>query len=82
MMKTQYGITLEIAQDHLEQWLEAELEITTHQSYQMDKKTLTMADLSAVRQEIQYWEDKVQECIAKQQTGGRNRLYRMVPRDY
>lgn len=77
-----YGITLEAAQMHLEEWLEAELEVTTHQSYQIESKILTMADLGKIRQEIEYWDAKVQQLLAQSETGGRNRMYRAVPRDY
>lgn len=80
--KRVYGITLEIAQKHLDEWLEAELEITTHQSYTLGSKSLTMADLSQVRLAIQYWSGKVEELQRQQETGGRNRAYIAVPRDY
>lgn len=79
--KKVYGITLDIAQHHLEEWLEAELEITTHQSYTLGSKTLTMADLSQVRNMIRYWSDKVEELKVAAESGGRNRAYRVVPRD-
>ena len=75
-----YGITLETAQEHLEQWLEAELEVTTHQSYQLGSRTLTRADLGEIRKTIEFWEDKVNSILAKQRRG-RNRMYRGVPRD-
>ena len=77
-----YGITLDIAQKHLEEWMEAELEITTHQSYRLRNQTLTMADLSQVRQTIDYWAKKVEALKAVKESGGRNRIYRAVPRDY
>ena len=47
-----YGITLDMAQDHLE-----------------------------VRRQIQYWEGKVAELLARQNGGPRNRVYRAVPKD-
>lgn len=80
--KKEYGITLEIAQEHLEEWLEAELAVTTHQSYQIKERHLTMADLSAIRNTIKYWSDKVEELKMQAESGGRNRMYRAVPRDY
>lgn len=76
----QYGISLDEAQDHLEEWMTADMEITTHQSYRLRDQTLTMADLNAVRKQIEYWERKVAELLAKQQGGLRNRVYRVVPR--
>lgn len=76
-----YGITLEMAQKHLEEWMEAELEITTHQSYRLGNETLTMADLDAVRRNIDYWNAKVEELLRKQNSTRRNRFYRAVPND-
>ncbi|MCD8355873.1 MAG: DUF6148 family protein [Clostridia bacterium] len=80
--KKVYGITLDIAQHHLEEWLQAELAVTTHQSYQISGKNLTRADLSSIRSTIQYWSDKVEELKAQETSGGRNRMYRAVPRDF
>ena len=76
-----YGITLDVAQKHLEEWLEAELEITTHQSYTLRSKSLTMADLSSVRKQIEYWSGMVEKLKVTESTGGRNRAWRAVPRD-
>lgn len=80
--RRKYGITLEIAQKHLDEWLEAELEITTHQSYRLGDQTLTMADLGEVRRQIQYWDEKAKELARIEKAGGRNRTYHVVPRDY
>lgn len=76
------GITLEIAKKHLDEWLEAELELTTHQSYKLGNEQLTMADLGEVRKMIAYWDDKVQKLETLKKTGGRNRAFHVVPRDY
>jgi hypothetical protein len=78
----EYGITLAMAQKHLEEWMEAELEITTHQSYRLGNQTLTMADLEQVRGTIDYWSEKVERLKAIAAAGGRNRAYRIVPRDW
>lgn len=80
--KTNRGITLEIAQDHLEQWLEAELELTTHQSYRIGSQSLTLADLDMVGKRIAYWSDMVEKLKARAKSGGRNRVFHFVPRDY
>lgn len=39
------GITLKIAQKHLNAWLEAELLVTTNQSYTIGSRSLTRATL-------------------------------------
>lgn len=80
--KKQYGITLGVAQKHLEEWLEAELNVTAHQSYQLGARTLTLANLSEIRKEIEYWDGMVKKLESAAQSGGRNRIYPVVPRDW
>lgn len=75
------GITLKIAQKHLNAWLEAELTVTTNQSYTIGSRSLTRADLSDIREQIVFWEGKVAQLKNQQQRGGRNRIIRIVPRD-
>lgn len=75
------GIDLKTAQEHLDQWLEAELELTTHQSYQIGKRSLTLADLDMVGERITYWSGMV-EMLKRRTTSGRNRTYEVIPRDY
>ena len=48
------GISLEIAKKHLNAWLTAELEVTTHQSYTIGSRSLTKANLSEIRQPVSY----------------------------
>lgn len=74
------GITLEIAQKHLDAWLEAELSCTTNQSYTIGSRTLTRADLAEIRNTIKYWAGIVTLETAKKY-GGRNRTMRIMPRD-
>ena len=75
------AITLETAKKHLEMWLEAESEVAINQSYTIGGKSFTRANLGEIRKQIEYWSNKVQalENIAKRK--GRNRGYRVVPRD-
>ena len=75
------AITLETAKKHLEMWLEAGSEVAINQSYTIGGKTFTRANLGEIRKQIEYWSNKVQalENIAKRK--GRNRVYRVVPRD-
>ncbi len=42
---------------------------------------LTRADLKAVREEMEYWAGRLAEAEAAENGGGRNRVYRVVPRD-
>lgn len=76
------GITVKTAQQHLDLWLEAEEKIATAQSYQMGTRLLTRADLKQVRAEIEYWSEKLAEAQAEESgSGGRNRVYYVVPHD-
>ncbi len=75
------AFTLEIAQKHLNAWLDAEFAVTNGQSYTIGSKSLTRASLSEIRAQIQYWSNEVAKSnnIAKKK--GRNRVMRVVPRD-
>lgn len=53
------GITLETAQKHLDAWLEAEMQVTNAQSYTIGSRTLTKANLTEIRNAIEYWQQKV-----------------------
>lgn len=75
------GIRLEIAKKHLDAWLTAELEVTTHQSYTIGSRSLTKANLSEIRKQIEYWNDQVARLENIEKRGGRNRVFRAVPRD-
>ena len=75
------GVTLEIAKKHLDAWLTAGLEVTTHQSYTIGSRSLTKANLSEIRKQIQFWENEVARLENISKRGGRNRVFRAVPRD-
>lgn len=75
------GISLEIAKKHLDAWLTAELEVTTHQSYTIGSRSLTKANLSEIRKQIEFWQDRVAQLENIEKRGGRNRVFRAVPRD-
>lgn len=75
------GISKETAQKHLDAWLEAEMVITTGQSYTIGSRSLTRANLTEIRNAIEYWSGKVQAIENAEKSGGRNRVRRVVPRD-
>lgn len=75
------GISLEIAKKHLDAWLTAELEVTTHQSYTIGSRSLTKANLSEIRKQIEFWQDQVARLENIEKRGGRSRVFRAVPRD-
>ena len=72
---------IEIARHHLNAWLEAELELTTHQSYKIGSRSLTKADLGQIRKQIEFWQNRVAQLENAEKHGGRNRVVRVVPRD-
>ena len=73
------GITVEIAREKLNTWLEAEEALATSQSYTMGTMSLTRADLKQVRENITYWNDMVTKLERAEK--GRNRIYRGIPMD-
>ncbi len=75
------GITKETAQKHLDAWLEAELVVTTGQSYTIGSRNLTRANLTEIRNAIDYWNNKVKALETVEKNGGRNKVRRVVPRD-
>lgn len=81
MAKKQTGITLEVAEKHLEAWLNAELEVSINQSYTIAGKAFTRANLGEIRKQIDYWRNVVTSLKNAKKHKGRNRAYRIVPRD-
>lgn len=71
----------ELCQEKLNTWLAAEEAIATGQRYQIGNRMLTRADLKAVREEMEYWSKRLAEAEAEEKNGGRNRMYRFLPRD-
>jgi len=69
------------AKKHLNAWLTAELEVTTHQSYTIANRSLTKANLSEIRKQIQFWQNEVAKLENTKKRGGRNRIYQVIPRD-
>ncbi len=75
------AITLQTAKKHLDMWLEAESEVAINQAYTIGGKSFTRANLGEIRKQIEYWSNKVQELENISKRKGRNRIYRVVPRD-
>ena len=71
------GITLEIAQENLQLWIEAQKAISTGQSYRIGTRQLARANLTEVLNAIKYWNDMVNQLSR----AGRSRMMRAVPRD-
>lgn len=69
--------TLEEAKTHLKAWLDAEIAVTTGQSYEIGSRKLERANLYQIREQIKFWKAEVQ----KAESGDRRRAYRITPRD-
>lgn len=63
------ALTLTQAQTALDAWIAADLAVAKGQSYSMNGRSLTLANAKEIREQIQYWERRVQ---AFQQVAGQN----------
>ena len=73
--------SIDIAQKHLDAWLEAELAVTNGQSYSVGSRSLDRANLYQIREQIKYWTNEVSKAKNINKRNGRNRVIRVVPRD-
>jgi predicted RecB family nuclease len=69
--------TIETAKAHLQAWLDADLAVSTGQSYRIGSRQLTRADTSEIRKQIAFWRTEV----AKIENKRSRRVMRVVPRD-
>lgn len=53
------ALTLSQAQDALDAWIAADLAVAKGQSYTMNGRSLTMANVKEIREQILYWERRV-----------------------
>lgn len=71
------GITLAVAQAHLEQWLQADSAVSNNQEYTFASGLrVRKADAGMITEKIEYWGAKVDELSR----GGAGRFYQAVPR--
>mgnify|MGYP001082866653 CR=1 FL=1 len=70
-------MTLERAKKHLDAWYEAELAVSTGQSYSISGRQLTRASLPEIRKQIQFWEKRIASM-----SGRSRRVKRVIPRDF
>jgi outer membrane PBP1 activator LpoA protein len=74
--------TLEVAQQHLDSWLAAELALSTGQSYTIGNRSLTRANVKEVMDQIRYWSVQVAAC-KREELGlpAKRRVRRYLPLD-
>jgi len=59
------AITLAQAQEQLTHWLDASKAVARNQSYSIGGRQLTRADAAVIRDNIDYWEKKVEKLGRK-----------------
>lgn len=75
--------TVDFCKERLELWLKAEEAVATGQRYKIGSRDLTRADLLQIREEIEFWENKLDKA-EKEELGintKARRVIRVVPRD-
>lgn len=68
------GITLELAQSRLQEYLDAEESALANRSYTINGRTFTRQDLDAIRTGIDIWNKRVQQLTSGAGLGPRMRL--------
>ena len=53
------GITVAVAESHLQTWLDAEAKVAAGQSASHNGRSLSFADLGDILNQIKYWEQRV-----------------------
>lgn len=71
------GITLAQAEAQLTVWVNAMTAVASGQSYSIGSRSLTRANLTEIRETIDYWDAKVKNLTAS--AAGRNRTRYVVP---
>jgi hypothetical protein len=76
------GITLEQAQAQLDAWLAASTAVAGNQEYEIEtgngRRRLKRADAAAIREQIDYWQKKVDQ-LTTAAAGGRRRTRYIIP---
>lgn len=73
------GITLEIAEAKLTQYLDAEQKILLGQETDIDGDRLTLANLESVQAGIKIWDSRVKE-LTPAASGGGIKIREIIPR--
>jgi hypothetical protein len=65
------GITLEQAEERLQEYLDAESAVLTNQEYQINGRRLTRANLAEIQQGITSWDQRCKALGGSGSLGGR-----------
>lgn len=63
------SITLTVAQDQLQLWIDCSAKLAQNQSYTIGKRQWTRVDASEVRKNIEYWQDQVERLGGTRRRG-------------
>jgi hypothetical protein len=66
------GISLAIATERLQQYLDAEAKVLTGQQYSIGDRSLTRANIAQIREGIKYWDAEVKRLSAANSGRGRS----------
>ena len=72
-------ITLEVAQNKLQMWLDAEDKVSQNQEYKSGSFSYRRADLPEIRKQIDYWDKKVKQLSSGRKS--KRRVTNVVPMD-
>jgi hypothetical protein len=67
------GITLTQAEAQLAAWLAASTAVAGGQSYEIAGRKLTRVNAAEIREQLEYWDNKVKTLSARSQGTGRTR---------
>lgn len=73
------AITLQLAEQQLQAWLDASAALATSSSYKIGSRTLTRSSANEVLKMIDYWQNQVDKLKAG--VTSNNRVFRVIPRD-
>lgn len=75
------ALSVTICQQHLDQYLAAELAVLGSQSYTIGGRSLTRANLAEIREGIKIWSDRLDAANMAAANGSGMRMRRSIPHD-
>lgn len=69
------AIDLTTAQTHLDAWVAADLAVSKGQAYTIGNRSLTKADAATIREQIEWWQSKVNILTAQGAAGVNDYAY-------
>lgn len=80
------AITLDQAKQQLQVWLDANIAVSSGQSYSLGtsngNRSLTRANSAEILKQIEFWEKKIATIEAQSKGRSRSKIFRGIPRDF